>query len=76
MHVGFWTYVSLRLLKNCLLGFEILNSYYKDECLPMGCSISCSLFEKFSTFLHGEVQHRSNIQSIVHYLDNFFICRK
>ena len=55
----------------CLLGFKIADLYYIDKCLPMGCSISCSLFEKFSTFLHWEVQHRSNIESIVHYLDDF-----
>lgn len=41
----------------------------------MGCSISCSLSEKFLTFLHGEGQHRSNIQSIVHYLDDFLFDR-
>lgn len=68
MYVGFWIYVFLRFLKNCLLGFEIFNLYYKDECLFMGCLIFCLLFEKFLIFFYGEVQYRLNIQSIVYYL--------
>lgn len=55
----------------CLLGFKFLNSYYVDKCLPMGCSISCSLFEMFSSFLHWELQQRSNSRGIIHYLDDF-----
>jgi hypothetical protein len=35
-----------------LLGIQFDNKYYIDKCLPMGCAISCSLFEKFSTCLH------------------------
>ena len=35
---------------NChhLLGFMFNDKYYYDKCLPMGCSISCKLFEDFS----------------------------
>ena len=29
-----------------LLGFKFDNYYYYDKCLPFGCSISCSTFEK------------------------------
>ena len=29
-----------------LLGLKIDDKYYIDKCLPMGCSISCNLFEK------------------------------
>lgn len=36
----------------------------------MGCSISCSLFEMFSSFLHWELQQRSNSRGIIHYLDD------
>ena len=36
----------------------------------MGCSLSCSLFEKFSIFLHWELSRRSELESI-HYLDDF-----
>ena len=33
-----------------LLGFSFGGMFYYDKCLPMGCSIPCSMFEKFSTF--------------------------
>ena len=33
-----------------LLGFKIGNFYFIDKCLPMGCSVSCSHFERFSSF--------------------------
>lgn len=55
----------------CLLGFKFDKSYYIDKCLPMGCSVSCSLFEKFSSFLHWELEKRSQKDGIVHYLDDF-----
>ena len=34
-----------------LFGFKFKNQFYFDKCLPMGCSVSCSLFEKFASFL-------------------------
>jgi hypothetical protein len=34
-----------------LMGIKFGGSYYIDKCLPMGCSVSCKLFETFSTFL-------------------------
>lgn len=40
-------------------------------CLPMGCSLSCSYFEAFSTFLHWVLCIRSGSDSIVHYMDDF-----
>lgn len=33
-----------------LLGIKIEGKYYIDKCLPMGCSISCKVFEEFVTF--------------------------
>lgn len=39
-----------------LLGIQFEGKYWVDKNLPMGCSISCSLFEKFATFLHWVVQ--------------------
>ena len=42
-----------------------------DKCLPMGCSVSCSLFEKFSTFLQWVIQFRTGLDTIDHYLDDF-----
>ena len=34
-------------LLGCIIGYM----YYNDKCMPMGCSISCSTFQHFSTFL-------------------------
>ena len=28
-----------------LLGIKIAQKYYIDKCLPMGCSLSCKVFE-------------------------------
>lgn len=42
-----------------LLGYEFRDQFFIDKCLPFGCSISCNIFEKFSTFLHWVVVHRS-----------------
>ena len=45
--------------------------YYVDKCLPVGCSIYCALFEKFSTFLHWVVENKSGLSTLDHYLDDF-----
>ena len=37
----------------------------------MGASISCSLFEKFSTALHWFTEIKSGNENILHYLDDF-----
>ena len=42
-----------------LLGIQIDGEYYIDRCLPMGCSISCKMFNQFSTFLHWLVEKKS-----------------
>lgn len=34
-----------------LLGFSFDRFFFMDKALPMGCSISCSAFEHFSSFL-------------------------
>ena len=54
-----------------LLGFSLEGKYYYDKCLPMGCSISCSLFEKFSTFLEWALKHRVGLANVLHYSDDF-----
>ncbi|KAM4652048.1 uncharacterized protein O3C94_014383, partial [Discoglossus pictus] len=54
-----------------LLGCSILGKFFVDLCLPMGCSISCSFFEKFSTFLHWVLCIKTGLHSVVHYLDDF-----
>lgn len=54
-----------------LLGCELDGEIYVDLCLPMGCSISCSYFEKFSSFLEWVVKKRTGSKNLVHYLDDF-----
>jgi hypothetical protein len=53
------------------LGFVFQDKYYFDKCLPFGASISCALFEKFSTALHWFTEIRSDSPNILHYLDDF-----
>lgn len=55
-----------------LLGIYFEGQFYIDKCLPMGCAISCSLFEKFATFLHWAVEKASGTSMLDHYLDDFF----
>lgn len=54
-----------------LLGIKFDGKFYIDKCLPMGCAISCSLFEKFSTFVHWVVKSKAGLDSMDHYLDDF-----
>ena len=54
-----------------LLGIMFEGKFYINKCLLMGCAISCSLFEKFSTFLHWLVQIKYGIDTLDHYLDDF-----
>lgn len=54
-----------------LLGFKFNNDYYYDMCLPMGCSISCALWEKFAHFIQWVVEEKTGIHTLNHYLDDF-----
>lgn len=54
-----------------LLGIYFVGKFYIDKCLPMECAISCSLFEKFSTFLQWAVEEACGLHSVDHYLDDF-----
>ena len=42
-----------------LLGFKFRNEYYIDKCLPMDCSISCAIFEKFAKFIQWVVKEKA-----------------
>lgn len=53
------------------LGFQFLNKYYFDKCMPMGFSMSCFYFEAFSSFLHWVVSVVIPQGLILHYLDDF-----
>jgi hypothetical protein len=44
-----------------LLGIFFEEQYYVDKCLPMGCSISCTLFEKCSSFIQWVVSKGTGI---------------
>ncbi|XP_067317701.1 uncharacterized protein [Anolis sagrei] len=54
-----------------LLGFQFEGFYYCDRALPMGCSVSCAAFEKFSTFLEWALKVKAGVKGVVHYLDDF-----
>jgi hypothetical protein len=56
-----------------LLGFKINNWYIIDKYLTMGCSVLCSHFERFSTFLHWVTEMESGLHEINHYLDDFLL---
>ena len=60
------------------LGFHFGGKFYFDMCLPMGCSISCSLFETFSRFLEFFVVKDCCDEGafVTHYLDDFLFVGK
>ena len=59
-----------------LFGFHFKNQFYFDKCLPMGCSASCVLFEKCSTFLEWAIKLKSGKRSVEHFLDDFLLAGK
>lgn len=56
----------------CLLSFSFEEPFYVDKLLPMGCVISCAIFEKFSCMLEWRVQERLGLVSTIHYLNDFW----
>ena len=55
----------------CLLGIQLQGMYFFDKMLPMGCALSCALWEKFATFLEWLVKHLYPDSCLHHYLDDF-----
>ena len=53
-----------------LLGISTYGDLYYDKCMPMGCSISCVTFERFSTFLEYCTRRGAGTRNILHYLDD------
>jgi hypothetical protein len=52
-----------------LLGFTLEGKFYTYKCLPIGCSISCSLFEKIQLFLQLSLATcRTQVPYIIHYI--------
>ena len=54
-----------------LIGFTFKGQYYFDKAMPMGCSVSCSTWEKFGTFLEWLVRRYSPAGTLLHYIDDF-----
>ncbi|KAJ1115718.1 hypothetical protein NDU88_003940 [Pleurodeles waltl] len=59
-----------------LLGFNFEGKTYFDKALPMGCSISCAYFEKFSTLLEWALHKQHPRGGKLHYLDDFLFIGK
>ena len=53
------------------LGMKFMNKYYFDRNLPMGCAMSCKLFESFATALAHIFQFYDPDCFVIHYLDDF-----
>lgn len=56
-----------------ILGIKFNGCFYYDQCLPMGCASSCSIFEEFSCALQWIAHTKGGITHIVHVLDDFLI---
>ena len=56
-----------------LFGFKWKDVLYYDKCLPMGCSSSCQIFERFSTSLHWIGEKYMSEGKMFHILDDFLI---
>ena len=54
-----------------LMGMQHNGQYFVDKALPFGCSSSCAIFEKFSTFLEWGARTTAASQNLMHYLDDF-----
>lgn len=67
--------VPVRPDQHHLLGFSWRDEFYYDRCLPMGCSVSCMIFEKISTALEWVATVKLGID-LVHVLDDFLILSK
>lgn len=55
----------------CLLGFRLQGKYFVDKMLPMGCALSCALWEKFATFLEWLLKYLYHDSVLHHYLDDY-----
>ena len=56
-----------------LLGMKWKDMYYYDTILPIGCSMSCAIFEAFSTAVQWIAINKLHIPRMVHVLDDFLI---
>jgi hypothetical protein len=58
---------------HAILDIKFNGCFYFDQCLPMGCASSCSIFEEFSCALQWIAHTKGGITHIVHVLDNLLI---
>ena len=56
-----------------LLGMTWNDSYFFDRCLPMGCSLSCAIFEAFSTALEWLAKHYLCASGVLHIMDDIWL---
>lgn len=56
-----------------LLSFMFQGSYCFDKALPMGCSISCAMFEQFNSFLQSFLITRADCTNVTHYLNDLLL---
>ena len=54
-----------------LVAFKLEGNFYIDNMMLMGCSESCSYFERFLTFIEWVVRNEANSDNIDHYFDDF-----
>ena len=54
-----------------LLGMEWQGKFYFDKCLLMGCSLSCNIFETFSTASEWIAMNKLNASAVIYILDDF-----
>ncbi|KAJ1214052.1 hypothetical protein NDU88_001680 [Pleurodeles waltl] len=59
-----------------LLGMQWAGQYFYDKCMPMGCAVSCSLFETIACFLEWALKENNPLGSSLHYLDDFLFIGK
>lgn len=54
-----------------LFGFHWHGQFYLDKCLPIGYSLSCTLFERFSSSLQEALISKFGFSLVSHILDDF-----
>lgn len=59
-----------------LLGIKYKNRYWIQKMLPQGASISCAIFERFSSFIQWAFSNYTKSSNIDHYLDDFIFLGK
>ena len=63
--------IPIHPLDHRLLGFTWKGEIYYDMHLPMGCSVSCTIFESLSTAIQWILQNKLNVTVMSHILDDF-----